>query len=459
MVAHLISYFPQRFVRKGKLKRLSGFSCQRWIVKITQNGKYIIAVTIALATVLVYLPSLRNGFVGVWDDNINIVENLHIRSLDATFFRWAFLDFHGSNWLPLTWISLAVDYAFWGLNPLGYHLTNIILHVLNTLVVVFLVVKLLQAARERTTKPEFIAFLSDRVILFIGGATGSLFGIHPVHVESVAWAAERKDVLCALFFLLSVMMYANAVRRMGHGAERMKLAPSALLSAFFFFILALLSKPMAVTLPVVLLILDWYPFNRIRSFKTLWAASIEKLPFIALSLASSIITILAQRSGDSIASLDFVPCILPLAGSGPVPYRISWEDAAAVELGPFLSLSQAGGLVLVRVPGGSCPDARYYCMHGSCCEKTSGIACSLGILCGNAHTCSWHCPGWESIHGRPVPLFAEHRAFPCRRDRHGMDGGKGDYRVQERGHATAGVLPPCPLSVFPVVTYYHQTDG
>jgi tetratricopeptide (TPR) repeat protein len=271
-------------------------------VKITQKDKYIIAVTIAFATVLLYLPSLRNGFVGVWDDNINIVENPHIRSLDANFFRWAFLDFHGSNWHPLTWISLAVDYAFWGLNPLGYHLTNIILHGLNTLMVVFLIVKLLEAARGRTAKPEFMAFLSDRVILFIGGATGFLFGIHPVHVESVAWAAERKDVLCALFFLLSVMMYANAVRRMG-----MKPAPIALLPAFFFFILALLSKPMAVTLPVVLLILDWYPFNRIRSFKTLWAASIEKLPFIALSLASSIITILAQRSGDSIASLDFMP--------------------------------------------------------------------------------------------------------------------------------------------------------
>lgn len=289
-------------MRIGRLKRLSGSSSQRWTVKITPKGKYIIAVTIALATMLVYLPSVRNGFVGVWDDNINIVENPHIRSLDANFFRWAFLDFHGSNWLPLTWISLAVDYAIWGLNPLGYHVTNIILHVLNTLVVAFLAVKLLQAAREGTTKPEFTAFLSDRVILFIGGATGFLFGIHPVHVESVAWAAERKDVLCALFFLLSVMTYANAVRRMG-----MKPAPIALLPAFFFFILALLSKPMAVTLPLVLLILDGYPFNRIRSFQTLWAASIEKLPFFVLSLASSIITILAQQSGESIASLDFVP--------------------------------------------------------------------------------------------------------------------------------------------------------
>ncbi|MCK9419643.1 MAG: tetratricopeptide repeat protein [Nitrospirae bacterium] len=267
-------------------------------MNITQKGKYIIAVTIALATVLVYLPSLRNGFVGVWDDNINIVENLHIRSLDATFFRWAFLDFHGSNWLPLTWISLAVDYAFWGLNPLGYHLTNIILHVLNTLVVVFLVVKLLQAARERTTKPEFLAFLSDRVILFIGGVTGLLFGIHPVHVESVAWAAERKDVLCALFFLLSIIWYANYVSYKTYKTYMLTLG---------LFVLALMSKPMAVSLPVVLLILDWYPLNRIPSWKTIWSLVVEKLPFFLMSLVSSMITILAQRSGDSIASLDVVP--------------------------------------------------------------------------------------------------------------------------------------------------------
>ncbi len=257
-------------------------------------------------TLLVYVPSLSNDFVGVWDDNINIVQNPHIRSIDATFFRWAFFDFHGSNWLPFTWMSLAADYAVWGLNPLGFHLTNIVLHALNSLFATLLIIKLLQTAKARSD-PELLSFLSQRTILLVAGATGLFFGIHPLHVESVVWAAERKDLLCALFFLLSIMAYVNAVRLMGHGSESERLAPGAMFPALCFFILALLSKPMAVTLPVVLLILDWYPFGRIRSRKILWSAAVEKFPLFLLSLASSVVTILAQDSGESVASFEFVP--------------------------------------------------------------------------------------------------------------------------------------------------------
>ncbi len=255
---------------------------------------------------MVYLPALRNEFV-YWDDNLYIFENPNIRSFDAGFFRWAFLGFPVSNWHPLTWISHALDYALWGLNPLGHHLTNIVLHAVNTALVVMLALKLLEFVRERSAQKGTGSFLNNRTILIAAGTTGLLFGIHPVHVESVAWVSERKDLLCALFFLLSVLAYANAVRRMGHGAERIRLTSGALLPALCFFILALMSKPMAVSLPVVLLILDWYPLNRIRSFKTIWAAGVEKLPFILLSLLSSLFTILAQSEGNSMASLEFVP--------------------------------------------------------------------------------------------------------------------------------------------------------
>jgi tetratricopeptide (TPR) repeat protein len=277
----------------------------------TQKLKYIIAISVAVATLLVYLPSLRNDFVGVWDDNINIVQNPHIRSLDATFFQWAFLDFHGSNWLPLTWISLAVDYAFWGLNPLGYHLTNLILHALNSLVVVLLIIKLLQTAKARSSEPELLSFLRERTILLVAGATGLLFGLHPVHVESVAWAAERKDLLCALFFLLSIISYTNYVAE-GPAETNGKISFGRFLDKRYLFtlglfVLSLLSKPMAVTLPIVLLILDWYPFNRIQSLTAAWFSFVEKIPFTIVSLASAVITILAQKTGESIVSLVFVP--------------------------------------------------------------------------------------------------------------------------------------------------------
>src|SRR2546425_11741876 len=108
------------------------------------------ASSAALATLILYLPALRNVFVGVWDDNEYIAKNVAIRSMNLTFFRWAFFDFHAGNWHPLTWISHAVDYALWGLNPLGHHLTNIILHAANTAIVVLLTLKMLEIVKERT---------------------------------------------------------------------------------------------------------------------------------------------------------------------------------------------------------------------------------------------------------------------------------------------------------------------
>jgi tetratricopeptide (TPR) repeat protein len=267
---------------------------------------YIIAASLAVITLLVYLPVLRNGFVN-WDDDRYIFENLHIRSLDAGFLRWAFLDFYASNWHPLTWFSHAIDYAIWGLNPLGHHLTSIILHAINTGLVVLVVASLLQSARERTVLRSSACFPDDQAILIAAGMTGLLFGIHPVHVESVAWVMERKDLLCALFFLLSIMSYGKATSHSGQGTEQTRLKFGALVPSLVFFLLALLSKPMAVTLPVVLLILDWYPFQRIGTLKALWSAGVEKIPFFGLSLASSLITILAQGSGGAIQSLDVIP--------------------------------------------------------------------------------------------------------------------------------------------------------
>ena len=177
-----------------------------------QNSRYYLAAIVSLVTFVVYLSSLHHGFVE-WDDAQYVVENLHIRSIDIAFFKWAFADFHAGNWHPLTWISHAIDYAIWGLNPLGHHLTNNIIHAVNTFIVVLLIVNLLNVLKETTTKKELSEFLHERMILITGGVTGLLFGLHPLHVESVAWVAERKDLLCALFVLLSTTFYTKYVRR------------------------------------------------------------------------------------------------------------------------------------------------------------------------------------------------------------------------------------------------------
>jgi len=280
------------------------FSAQgRSRVRSPRGIQYYLAASVSIITFLVYIPCLKNGFV-YWDDNVYILENVHIRSLSSDLFQWAFFDFYASNWHPLTWISHAVDYAIWGLNPLGHHLSSLILHAANTFLLVLLVVALMDAYRERTPGSAQSPVLSEWNVLSAAAVTGLLFGLHPIHVESVVWAAERKDLLCALFFLLSILTY---VRQRQAGGDR---ADHAMTAAVFarkyhlvplcFFLFALMSKPMAVTLPFVLLLLDWFPLNRIRSAQTFWRSCAEKLPFIALSGASSLVTILAQRTGAAI---------------------------------------------------------------------------------------------------------------------------------------------------------------
>jgi hypothetical protein len=286
-----------------------------------QNHIYYLAAAISLLTFLVYLRTLQNEFVD-WDDGRYVFENHHIQSFDLAFFKWAFLDFYEANWHPLTWISHALDYAVWGLNPVGHHLTNNVLHAVNTLLVMVLVAKLIEIAKPVTvhdlkSTPHHSPFTiyDSRFTLLAAATTGLLFGLHPVHVESVAWAAERKDLLCALFFLLSIMMYVKYAGGQKTEDRSQKAEEERWQGKFFtnrhyllslgFFTLALLSKPMAVTLPVVLLIVDWYPLKRIQSVKSFWSSCVEKIPFIALSFASSIVTILAQKG--AIQSLQVIP--------------------------------------------------------------------------------------------------------------------------------------------------------
>jgi tetratricopeptide (TPR) repeat protein len=275
----------------------------------------IIGISIAVVTFLTFLPSLQNGFIN-WDDTEYVYENPFIRFLDAHLLKSAFTGFYAGNWHPLTWLSHAFDYAIWGLNPFGHHLTNNILHVLVTLIVVFLVMRLLEVRRKISqnsgpSKP----FLHDRTIRIAGAATGLLFGLHPIHVESVAWIAERKDLLCAAFFLLAICTYIKYVSRITTSVSLKTtsgLFDKEYIYTFGLFTFSLLSKPMAVTLPFVLLLLDWYPFRRIRSIKTFWAAAIEKLPFFILSLVSSMLTILAQKTGGAIRTLPEIPVVTRL---------------------------------------------------------------------------------------------------------------------------------------------------
>ncbi len=257
----------------------------------SNNSIYLVSVAVALLAVAVFLPALGNDFVS-FDDPLYITDNPAITSLNLSFFRWAFTTFTAANWHPLTWISHAVDYAIWGLSPLGHHLTSVLLHGINSFLVTlfcWIVVGVWVKSREDQHKSPLA---SPRNRLAAALVAGLLFAIHPIHVESVAWVSERKDVLCALFYLLSVIAYLRRPLFTGPvGADSWGGGWYA--ASLVFHGLALLSKPMAVTLPAVLIILDWmagrYRRGRLR------AALLEKIPFLILSIASSGITLAAQQ--------------------------------------------------------------------------------------------------------------------------------------------------------------------
>ena len=298
--------------------------------------RYYLAGSVSIATFLVYLPSLRNGFVG-WDDGPYVTANPFIRSLNLDLLRWAFLDFYSYNWHPLTWISHALDYAAWGLDPFGHHLTNLLLHAADSLLVTLLAIRLLETAKRTAQGGPAKDFPNESTILVAGGVTGLLFGLHPVHVESVAWVAERKDLLCALFFLLAVLGYLKYASGSGSATPVQPPVPRYFDRWYLFALgcclLALLSKPMAVSLPFVLLILDWHPLGRIESPATFRTAVVEKLPFAVFSLLSSIVTVLAQRSGYAI--LEEIPLSTRMLVAAKSLIAYLWNMAWPRDLLPF----------------------------------------------------------------------------------------------------------------------------
>ena len=237
---------------------------------------------LAVLTLALYNPVNRHPFVN-YDDDRYVVNNPHVRQgLTADTSTWALTATEQANWHPLTWMSHALDCSLFRLNPAGHHFTSILLHVVN----VILLFLLLMWATERLGPSLFVA---------------ALFALHPINVESVAWVAERKNVLCTMFFFLTLWAYGWYARKPGW---KRYLAVAALFAA------GLASKPMVITLPFVLLLLDYWPLARVcganaEESKTLpafpWSRlALEKLPLLALSAASAVITMQAQQAGGAV---------------------------------------------------------------------------------------------------------------------------------------------------------------
>ena len=224
---------------------------------------------------LVYAPVRHHDFVN-YDDPEYITENAEVAG-GPTWHGvvWAFTTGDAGNWHPLTWLSHMVDIQLYGMNAGRHHITSVILHTISAVLLFWLLYQLTGAVWQSA---------------FAAG----LFSLHPLHVESVAWVAERKDVLSTMFGMLTLLFYVRYVRKPGLRAY---------VPVFLFFALGLMSKPMLVTLPFVLLLLDFWPLGRLQTRQLVR----EKMPLFALSAASSIVTFLVQQRGEMVAKLDAVP--------------------------------------------------------------------------------------------------------------------------------------------------------
>jgi tetratricopeptide (TPR) repeat protein len=243
-----------------------------------REKKIILCCLLAAGVLIVYGQVGGFDFIR-YDEELYITHNAHVLSgLTYDGFIWALTTLKAGNWHPLTWLSLMLDRELYGTDPGGYHWTSVVLHLAGGLV-------LFLALSRMTGRP------------WRSGVVAGLFLLHPLHVESVAWVAERKDVLSGLFWMLGLWGYARYAEKPSAGRY---------LWVVLFFVLGLMSKPMAVTLPFVLLLLDYWPLGRMErgAVKRLLY---EKAPLFFLSALSSVITFVAQSKGEAVASLQHLP--------------------------------------------------------------------------------------------------------------------------------------------------------
>jgi protein O-mannosyl-transferase len=303
----------------------------------------MISLLLAITVAAVYWQAGRHGFINL-DDRLYVSDNQHVRSgLTAENISWAFTSFRASNWHPLTWISHMTDCEIFGMNPGIHHLVNVFFHIANALLL-FLVLYEMAGSLWRSA---FVAFL---------------FALHPLHVESVAWIAERKDVLSTFFWMLALLCYCRYVRYSGLWRY---------VTVLVVFLMGLMAKPMIVTLPFVFLLLDYWPLGRIQIYgqgagsrkapgkKQISYVLLEKIPFLVLAAASSIITVIAQKSGGAITSMESLPMSERLANAvvsyAAYLYKTAWPVNLAFfyphpQTIPLLNMAIAvGALVSITI--------------------------------------------------------------------------------------------------------------
>jgi tetratricopeptide (TPR) repeat protein len=281
-----------------------------------RRQKWIVAALIGAVVLAVFRPALHCAFVGL-DDPDYVVENANVQhGFTWTSIKWAFTTGHAANWHPLTWLSHMLDFKLYGLNPSGHHLTSLVLH---------------------TASSVFLFLLLNRMTraLWRSAWVAAIFALHPLRVESVVWIAERKDVLSTFFWMLTVLAYVRYTEEFKVQSSKFKVFYGL---ALVLFACALMSKAMVVTLPFVLLLLDFWPLGRVEwGSRFSWRIITEKIPFLALAVAASVTTFLVQTRAGVVAPLARIPLDDRLANAAVAYVRylanIFWPSGLAVFYG------------------------------------------------------------------------------------------------------------------------------
>jgi tetratricopeptide (TPR) repeat protein len=285
---------------------------------------------IAAITFAVFAPALQYGFI-LWDDDRNLLTNPSYRGLGWAQLRWAFTSAVMGHWIPVTWLTFGLDYALWGMNAFGYHLTSVLLHAANAALFYLLGRHLLRLG---------LTAAAPRAITLGAIVAALFFAVHPLRVESVVWVTERRDVLSALFYLLTVLAYVKACAADGPPRRRWFLA------SIGAYALGLLSKSLIMSLPLVLLVLDVYPLRRARGN---WRrVLLEKLPYLGLAVAAAVVSVLVVIAKVGLTSASAYP---PPARAAMALYSLVfyvWKTLLPLELSPMYELPARVGLTSPR---------------------------------------------------------------------------------------------------------------
>jgi len=292
--------------------------------RLAARASWVIPLAIAAVAFVVFLPVLGNGFVS-FDDEKNFLNNPHFRGLGPAQLHWMWTTFHMGHYVPLSWMTLGLDYTLWGMNPLGYHLTSLLLHAANAVLVYAIASRLFR-------KSGWHRLEGREDLVTIGAATAALlFALHPLRVESVAWATERRDVLSAFFAMSSILVYLHAVEGSRPAARYW--------SAVALFACALLSKATTMTVPAVLAILNVYPLKRLGGSAGWWTnparrVYLELIPFAALAAGAALLSIVALHPPDQLGFGQ------KLAVSAYSLAFYSWKTLVPAGLAPLYEMPQ-----------------------------------------------------------------------------------------------------------------------